>query len=91
MHVDACRLPQGTLHGLWPQLCNPCNKDFPLHCSNKPFDLQSIPQATVDKMRVEWPSYQGGERLPTHASQHARGVQGLLTDACAVLHHVICS
>ncbi|KAK9916322.1 hypothetical protein WJX75_001236 [Coccomyxa subellipsoidea] len=50
-----------TLHGLWPNLDNACQKDYPEHCSQSggfdTFDVQSVDQATLDDMERNWPSY----------------------------------
>ncbi|CAL8467296.1 g6833 [Coccomyxa elongata] len=50
-----------TLHGLWPNLDNACQKDYPEHCSYRDgfdaFDVSTINQATLTSMEQNWPSY----------------------------------
>ena len=51
-----------TLHGLWPNLDNPCREDFPEHCQDDAFDPSNIPAGTRAKMTEDWPSYMNCER-----------------------------
>ncbi len=62
----ACRSDAGfTLHGLWPNLDNYCQQDYPEHCSLQDgfdkFNLGKIDAQTRADMDTEWPSYTTGE------------------------------
>lgn len=58
------RRTQFTLHGLWPNLDNPCLQDYPEHCPPAdPFDFDLISDDTRDKMKTDWPSYKNCTRL----------------------------
>ena len=85
MHVGSRRLPSGTLHGLWPQLCNSCPKDFPYTCTSERFDVDSIPDETYQKMLTDWPSDRGGKYLPLCKSAWCLNAAPL-THTCGCAH-----
>ena len=55
--ADLCRSEGFTLHGLWPNLDNPCPADYPEHCDSSVFDPDEIPQDVLQSMEKLWPSY----------------------------------
>ena len=46
-----------TLHGLWPNLDNPCPADYPEHCDDSVFNRNEIDEHVLQSMEKLWPSY----------------------------------
>ncbi len=49
-----------TLHGLWPNLDNECQDDYPEKCSDDEFDASALNCDTYSDMKEVWPSYTTG-------------------------------
>ena len=59
-----CRAEGFTLHGLWPNLDNPCPADYPEHCDDSVFNRNEIPDDVLQSMEKLWPSYSTCKSLP---------------------------
>jgi ribonuclease I len=52
-----------TLHGLWPNLDNPCHDDFPEYCDSTPFKPSDLDPDLYKAMKAQWLSYTVGKWL----------------------------
>ena len=60
-----CRAEGFTLHGLWPNLDNPCPADYPEHCDDSVFNRNEIEEDVLQSMERVWPSYSTCEPFST--------------------------
>ena len=82
MHKSVlCRSEGFTLHGLWPNLDNPCPADYPEHCDNSVFDATEIDQDVLQSMEKLWPSYSTCESPTLHCLKLAASMHMPLTVA----------
>ena len=62
-----------TLHGLWPNLDNPCPADYPEHCDDSVFNRNEIDDDVLQSMNRTWPSYstcEPSEHLKSSCPKH---------------------